>query len=135
LLVTNGDMTSMCFKGIVIIATDVSKSKTDQFLLVGTGDTPKTIDGIPYKGNCYLDSKGTLKKDTVGNLLTFEDSFSAPRTSFAFVAMVRAPPSVAFIAPVENLSGRVIVLTSPCFALYRCHNLTSLKYKDGFVMK
>jgi hypothetical protein len=49
LLVTNDDMTSMCFKGIVIIATDVSKSKTDQFLLVGTEDTFKTIDGIPYK--------------------------------------------------------------------------------------
>jgi hypothetical protein len=39
--------------------------------------------------------------------------------------MVRTPPSVAFIALVENLSRRVIVLASPSFALYRCHNFTS----------
>jgi hypothetical protein len=35
---------------------------------------------------------------------------------------------VAFIAPVENLSRRVIVLASPSFALFRCHNVTSFKY-------
>jgi len=55
---------------------------------------------------------------------TFEDSFSAPWTRFAFVAMVRAPPLVAFIAAVKNLSRRVIVLASPSFALFRCHNLS-----------
>jgi hypothetical protein len=25
---------------------------------------------IPYKGNCYLDSKGTLKKDNSGNTIS-----------------------------------------------------------------
>jgi hypothetical protein len=59
------------------------------------------------------------------SILTFEDSFSAPWTPFAFVSMVRAPPSVAFIALVETLARRVIVLASPSFTLYRCHNFPS----------
>ena len=34
------------------------------------GRPSKTIDEIPYKGNCYLDSKGTLKKNTSGDVIS-----------------------------------------------------------------
>ena len=69
-LSSNDGMTSICFKEVAVIATEAHKSKTDQLLLIGTGDSAKTIDGIPYKGNCYLDSKGTLKKNSSGDVIS-----------------------------------------------------------------
>jgi len=68
LLASNDGKTSVCFKQVAFIATEVSKGKTDQLLLIGTGDMFKTMNAIPYEGNCYLDSKGTLKKDSSGKV-------------------------------------------------------------------
>jgi len=59
---SGGDGSTICIKQIVSISTDIEKSKTDQFLLVGTGTMTIVMEGTPLAGIAYLDSKGTLKK-------------------------------------------------------------------------
>jgi hypothetical protein len=56
------DESTICIKEIVSISTDIKKSRTDQFLLVGTGTMTIMMEGTPLAGIAYLDSKGTLKK-------------------------------------------------------------------------
>jgi len=56
------DGRTICVEQIVSISTDIEKSKTDQFLLIGTGTMTIVMEGTPLTGIAYLDSKGTLKK-------------------------------------------------------------------------
>jgi hypothetical protein len=59
---SGGDGSTICIKQIVSISTDIKKSKTDQFLLIGTGKMTIIMEGTPLAGIAYLDSNGTLKK-------------------------------------------------------------------------
>jgi len=59
---SGGDGSTICVKQIVSISADIEKSKTDQFLLIGTGTMTIVMEGTPLTGIAYLDSKGTLKK-------------------------------------------------------------------------
>jgi hypothetical protein len=59
---SGGDGSTICIKQIVSISTDIEKSKTDQFLLIGTGAMTIVMEGTPLAGIAYVDSKGTLKK-------------------------------------------------------------------------
>jgi len=59
---SGGDGSTICIKQIVSISTDIEKSRTDQFLLIGTGTMAIVMEGTPLSGIGYLDSKGTLKK-------------------------------------------------------------------------
>jgi hypothetical protein len=56
------DGSTICIKEIVSISTDIMKSKTDQFLMIGTGTMKIMMGGTLLAGIAYLDSKGTLKK-------------------------------------------------------------------------
>ena len=58
------DGSSICIRQIGSASTDVQKSKTDQFLLVGTGEMTIPIGGTPRTGVVYMDLKGTVKKDS-----------------------------------------------------------------------
>ena len=66
--VSDDSLTNICIKGMAAISTDMPKSKTNQALILGTGELSKTIEGTNYQGVCYLDSKGTLKKDGSGEV-------------------------------------------------------------------
>ena len=62
------DGSNICIDQITFISTEVLKSKSEQFLLTGTGTMTMMILGIPPTGIAYLDSKGTLKKDSSGEI-------------------------------------------------------------------
>jgi hypothetical protein len=64
---TGDDRSSICIRQIGSASTDVQKSKTDQFLLVGTGEMTIPIGGTPRTGVVYMDLKGTVKKNSSGN--------------------------------------------------------------------
>lgn len=65
---SSADGTNLCIKGVAFVATDISKSRTDQLLVVGTGDFSTTVETTKVTGIGYLDSKGTLKKDSMGSI-------------------------------------------------------------------
>ena len=62
------DGSGICIKQIAVISTDVHKNRTDQALLIGTGDMTIPMEGIPKAGIVYFDAKGTLKKDNSGEI-------------------------------------------------------------------
>jgi len=62
------DESKICLDQITLISTDVLKSKNEKFLLTGTGTMTLMISGIPTAGIAYLDSKGTLKGDSSGEI-------------------------------------------------------------------
>jgi hypothetical protein len=65
---TGDDRSSICINQMGSASTDVQKSKTDQLLLVGTGEITIPIEGNPRTGVVYLDLKGTLKKNSSGGI-------------------------------------------------------------------
>jgi len=68
---TSGDGTTFFqFHLISYIETEVSKSKTDQSLLIGAGDFSITLSGTTYTGTIYLDGKEKLKKNSVGEVIS-----------------------------------------------------------------
>jgi YVTN family beta-propeller protein len=68
---TSGDSTTFFqFHSISYVETEVSKSKTDQSLLKGAGDFSITLSGTTYTGTIYLDGKETLKKNSVGEVIS-----------------------------------------------------------------
>jgi hypothetical protein len=62
------DGSKICIDQITLISTDVLKGKNEKFLLTGTGTMTMMILGIPPAGIAYLDSKGTLKGDSSGEI-------------------------------------------------------------------
>jgi hypothetical protein len=61
------EKSSFHFGAVGSIETRVSKSKTEQLLLIGMGDFFMNQDGGEVSnGIAYLDAKGTLKKDSSG---------------------------------------------------------------------
>ena len=62
----NDGTTALCIKEATFISTNVFKSKSDQLLLIGTGDFSISLNGKDSKGGAYWDAKGTLKKDIPG---------------------------------------------------------------------
>ncbi len=62
------DGMSLCVKGVASVATDISKSRTDRILFIGTGDFSRTVEATTATGIGHLDSKGTLKKDSMGSI-------------------------------------------------------------------
>jgi hypothetical protein len=65
---TGDDRSSICINQLGFASTDVQKSKTDQLLLVGTGEITIPVQGNPRTGVVYLDLKGTLKKNGSGGI-------------------------------------------------------------------
>jgi uncharacterized delta-60 repeat protein len=59
---------NFCMNEIASMETHVSKSKTDQFLMIGEGDFSISVKETKYEGIAYSDVKGTLKKDSTGNV-------------------------------------------------------------------
>jgi hypothetical protein len=62
LKLSGDDGTDLCIKQLASVSTDVKKSRSDQILLIGTGDTTLSTGDPEIKGIVYLDGKGTLKK-------------------------------------------------------------------------
>ena len=62
------DGTTICFKTVAAISTGVQKSKSDQLLLIGTGDFNINTLWLSISGIIYFDTKGTLAKDSSGDL-------------------------------------------------------------------
>ena len=54
-------------KEIAVIATDVVKSRSKQFSIVGTGDFTEPESSPAIKGIAYADLHGTVKEDSAGN--------------------------------------------------------------------
>jgi hypothetical protein len=68
-----GGNTVIGIKEFVAIATRYVKlGKSDQFMLVGTGDLFDPITRLP--GIAYIDSTGTLKEDKLGNMTSISIS-------------------------------------------------------------
>jgi YVTN family beta-propeller protein len=59
---------SFQIRSLSYVETEVPKSKTDQSVLVGTGDFSISLSGTTYQGIVYLDVKETLKKDSTGEI-------------------------------------------------------------------
>jgi YVTN family beta-propeller protein len=68
--ISDDGLTSISIKSMAYIETDMLKGKTDQSLLIGTGDFSMTLGGITYTGIAYMDAKGTLKKDKAGEVIS-----------------------------------------------------------------
>ena len=66
LKLSGDDGTDLCIKQLASVSTDVKKSRSDQILLIGTGDITLSTGDPEVKGIVYLDAKGTLKKDSFG---------------------------------------------------------------------
>jgi hypothetical protein len=62
------DGTTICFKNVAAIATGAQKNKSDQLLMIGTGDFNIRTMGLSISGIIYFDTKGTLAKDSSGDL-------------------------------------------------------------------
>ena len=58
----------ICIDQIVELSTEAQKSKTDQLIFTGTGTMTMMFGGSLSLGIAYLDSKGTFKKDTSGEI-------------------------------------------------------------------
>jgi len=54
-------------KEIAVIATDITKSRSNQFSIVGTGDFTEPGSSPAIKGIAYADLHGTVKEDSTGN--------------------------------------------------------------------
>ncbi len=70
LFTSEDGQTKLCVKDITILATDNSKSKTDQVLAIGTGNISAPLEGGMATGQAYLDTKGTFKKSNPGGIPT-----------------------------------------------------------------
>lgn len=70
IVLSSNSGTSICIKDEAFIRTVVAKSKTDSFQLIGTGNFSQPISGGSQSGPVYLDSKGTLKKDSTGAVVS-----------------------------------------------------------------
>jgi hypothetical protein len=64
------DKTAICIKQMGSASTDVQKSRTDQLLLVGTGEMTLPIEGVLKPGVGYVDFKGAMKKDNSGRIVS-----------------------------------------------------------------
>jgi hypothetical protein len=62
------DGSTICINEIATVSTVSAKSKTAQALLVGTGSMSIKTEGTPLSGIVYLDSKGTLKMNSSGQI-------------------------------------------------------------------
>ncbi len=62
-------MTTIRIKEVAFLKTGVKKSKTDQLLILGTGDFTTITEGKTYPGIACLDGKGILRKDTFGEVI------------------------------------------------------------------
>jgi hypothetical protein len=65
---SSADGMGLCIKAVVSVATDISKSRTDRILFVGTGDFSRTVEATTVTGIGHLDSKGIFKKDSMGSI-------------------------------------------------------------------
>ena len=85
------DGTKICFKNVAAIATGVQKSKSDQLLMIGTGDFNIMTMG-PISGIIYLDTKGTLAKDSSGDLtsISLNGKIGGASDSLFFSASLKA---------------------------------------------
>jgi hypothetical protein len=70
----NDETTAVCIKEATFISTNIFKSKSDKLLLIGTGDFSISLNGKDSKGGAYLDAKGTLKKNTSGQVTSISIS-------------------------------------------------------------
>jgi hypothetical protein len=65
---TGDDGSGICIDRMGSASTDVQKSKTDQWLLIGTGEMTIPVNGVPKTGIVYVDLKGTVKKNSSGGI-------------------------------------------------------------------
>ena len=63
--VSDDGTTTGFFRTLTSVMTDTS-GRSDQLLLIGTGDFSSSVTGSQTTGIAYIDAKGTLKKDSLG---------------------------------------------------------------------
>jgi|GEM_PF-5834169 len=64
------DGSSICIDKQALITTFNSENRTNNLLLIGTGGFSLQSGGVTKTGQIYIDTKGSIKKDSLGNIIS-----------------------------------------------------------------